>query len=388
MPSQRSQEELEAYIDETLRAHPEFQEGEEGEQLRRILMFSIGMPEVREMIEGALDELVVAKHIERLDQQSLKYCDVDSPEHRALESALYDVLQKAGDVLPDLVLNRGEVRVEPNPKPSVISKIFGKDFLPADHYVGTYLGKEKVVVKAILHAGARDAVWADRLKKEGEAWNRAWRKNKSYIVPIYGFIAQKKVMPWISAVYPKYDNGTVVQYLDNNPSTDHMRIIRRIAEGMNALHNMCIIHGDLRGANIVIDKHGNPLIGNFDLDHISNSRLYAYISQEESGRWRAPEMLEGRIPLASADVYMFAMTALEVLTHKEPYYYIERTSTVLEKIRKGVWPEEPKDAQVIQRGLHVGLWLVLSTCWMPDPGLRPEMKEVIHLLERYYPGRR
>ena len=106
-----------------------------------------------------------------------------------------------------------------------------------------------------------------------------------------------------------------------------------VAEGLLYLHSCSVVHGDLKGvrdysrscftiftpgqSNVVVDAAGHARITDFglamvtqDLDSIRNASEGEH---EHSGRWIAPEILDGRGTYSKeADVFSFAMVTIEV----------------------------------------------------------------------------
>jgi serine/threonine protein kinase len=106
-----------------------------------------------------------------------------------------------------------------------------------------------------------------------------------------------------------------------------------IAEGLNHLHYYNVIHGDLKGvsdcsssrfatvlipsqSNVLVDAVGHARITDFGLAMVTqnlDSIRNASGEYEHSGRWIAPEILEGRGTYSKqGDVFSFAMVTIEV----------------------------------------------------------------------------
>ena len=81
------------------------------------------------------------------------------------------------------------------------------------------------------------------------------------------------------------------------------------------MHSEYVIHGDLKGANVLIDDDGKALLCDFGLSRIKadvNSRSIAGSTLVGSLNWMAPELFKGEILQFPCDVYSFAMTMFEV----------------------------------------------------------------------------
>ena len=81
-----------------------------------------------------------------------------------------------------------------------------------------------------------------------------------------------------------------------------------------------------------------------------------------------------------ADVFAFAMVAVEVFTGKIPFEK-QKTQTAAQKIAKGGRPEMPGNAQEV--GLTGEMWKLLESCWQQDPRKRPKMEEVVKEWEKF-----
>ncbi|OCH91151.1 kinase-like protein [Obba rivulosa] len=59
--------------------------------------------------------------------------------------------------------------------------------------------------------------------------------------------------------------GTIVSYLKNQPSANRLTLLVDIVAGLSDLHNMDIIHGDLKGSNILINGQHRACLCDFGL---------------------------------------------------------------------------------------------------------------------------
>ena len=99
-------------------------------------------------------------------------------------------------------------------------------------------------------------------------------------------------------------------------------------------------------------------------------------------RWVAPEITipprgGTSIPAMeskAADVFAFAMLAVEVFTGKIPFGE-QKNEAVVMLISRGGRPEMPEDAREV--GLTNDMWALLENCWQEDPYRRPSIEEVV-----------
>lgn len=135
----------------------------------------------------------------------------------------------------------------------------------------------------------------------------------------------------------------------------------------------------------MIDNSGNPLLADFGLSQIVEDITGIPFTQSrgvsDSYRWFAPEVCVGQGVLSiSSDVYAFAMTALELLTHQQPFANVKHTTEVVIRSSRGEHPLRPTDARVIERGLDDKLWYILNVCWATDPTKRLIIQDALMVL--------
>ena len=76
----------------------------------------------------------------------------------------------------------------------------------------------------------------------------------------------------------------------------------------------------------------------------------------------------------AADVFAFAIFAVEVFTGKIPLEEQKNEAVVL-RISRGSGPEIPRNAQGV--GLTSEMWGLLENCWQQNPSKRPTIEEVV-----------
>ena len=107
-----------------------------------------------------------------------------------------------------------------------------------------------------------------------------------------------------------------------------------------------------------------------------------------TSRWLAPEIIDpprkGRCrPLVEskpADVFAFAMLAIEVFTGKVPFWG-QKNEAVVIRIVQGGRPNMPENARLV--GLTSEMWKFLEICWHQNPRKRPTMDVVVRRWEKF-----
>ncbi|KAG8948951.1 hypothetical protein FRC04_009152 [Tulasnella sp. 424] len=84
------------------------------------------------------------------------------------------------------------------------------------------------------------------LLQEAALWKAARHPN------VLRFFGAWEANNTVYLVSPFLDNGTVMQYLAAHPDADRTKFILDIARGLSYLHDLDIVHGDIKGNNILI----------------------------------------------------------------------------------------------------------------------------------------
>ena len=85
-----------------------------------------------------------------------------------------------------------------------------------------------------------------------------------------------------------------------------------MASALYYLHSNSIVHGDIKGSNVLASPNGDALLCDFGLAKLVGSQTSG--SRKGSGtlRWESPELLHGQTKSAASDVWAFGMTIYEV----------------------------------------------------------------------------
>ncbi|THU86329.1 kinase-like protein [Dendrothele bispora CBS 962.96] len=211
--------------------------------------------------------------------------------------------------------------------------------------------------------------------KEAILWRQLQHPN---VLPFLGLYFLDDSRKRICLLSPMMENGNLNSFLDKHSEKDAHRatLAYDVSCGLSYLHKMKIVHGDLKGANVLITATGRAAIADFGLSHVADSELHKWTSLSTSShsnkgttRWLAPECLEGgRINYAS-DVYAFACVCYEIFTGLVPFHELKDGAVILKVIR-GQRPDRPD--KIVHRHLSDSMWGIIQQCWSQEPDGRPE----------------
>ncbi|KAJ3480617.1 hypothetical protein NLI96_g8221 [Meripilus lineatus] len=188
------------------------------------------------------------------------------------------------------------------------------------------------------------------------------------------------VSPWMpNGNVRTYLQGLVEHGLSGKGYVDVVnKMLYDIALGLNYLHTEDIVHGDLRGPNVLVDGDGTLRLTDFGLSVIADVGL-SYTSLNAGGAvgYASPELIEAGDPrpTIASDVYAFGHVCVELYSRLPPYHgCLERQIPL--KIIKGEKPPRPSTKG---QEMNDTMWNLVTKCWSADA--RPPMEEVLSILK-------
>jgi len=179
-----------------------------------------------------------------------------------------------------------------------------------------------------------------------------------------------------------YLHGDVLNFLAKNPSVNREIICADIALGLQYLHEHKppIIHGDLKGRNVLIDREGRASICDFGLSIILDGGPTGHTSSNFGGslRFLPPELLEESTRTAQTDIYTYACTCIQILFDQEPYHQLSKEAHVIRAISDHRLPIEPSNEEVT----FPSLLRILNRCWDHDRWRRPPLNLIVDTIQR------
>ncbi|KAG8999174.1 hypothetical protein FRB94_006415 [Tulasnella sp. JGI-2019a] len=172
-------------------------------------------------------------------------------------------------------------------------------------------------------------------------------------------------------------NALQAAYLD----FDELNTIHGIASGLAYLHAHCVVHGDIKGENILLNPSLKPLISDFGLT--KNEAVDATATSMGSGapRWTSPELVDSDQPqkTTKSDIYALGMTIVEILTGRVPFHHLVSSFQVYKAI--ALYDERPVFDPLYCNGRDLReLWELAASCWQKNAVDRPDANNVVKRL--------
>ncbi|KAL1689975.1 kinase-like domain-containing protein [Schizophyllum commune] len=245
-----------------------------------------------------------------------------------------------------------------------------------------------------MHVGVDGGRAEKRFRHEADTWCRL---DHRHVLPFFGLCVDG---PTLYMCSPWQDRGDLPHYLRERPDVDRLVLITQTADALHYLHANGIVHGDIKGKNVLISSTGDALLCDFGLAIVLSD--LAVLSGNPSdlngvgtGRYMAPELFaltgdhegdgEGEGDVAktmASDVFAFGMLVAEIITGHVPMHHLRYDMAVLFAVAQGKRPHRP----AAWRDTHEEvLWLLAERCWDADPKKRPASKDIHEFLRWYVP---
>ncbi|KAF8606250.1 kinase-like protein [Ceratobasidium sp. AG-I] len=256
--------------------------------------------------------------------------------------------------------------------------VFGGGF--GDVYQGHLRNGRRVAIKCVrVFVSSHDELhkMLKRSARELSVWSKCRHANVIELLGVAQFRDQ------IATVSPWMENGSLTDYLARNRSVDRCRLCVEVAEGLNYLHEIGMVHGDVKAANVLVSDHGTAKLADFG-DTILQEYTLEFTQttkrNKTSLRWTAPELISEDSSGISkeSDVYALGMTILEIITGKVPFAGKTDHAVMVAVTRRNETPQRPDGFIPAESTNGDALWALLERCWAFRPQERPRVSEIVN----------
>ncbi|XP_058106199.1 serine/threonine-protein kinase STY13-like [Magnolia sinica] len=173
--------------------------------------------------------------------------------------------------------------------------------------------------------------------------------------------------------------GTLKQYLIKNRRKKlAFKIVIQLAldlsRGLSYLHSRKIVHRDVKSENMLLDSQRNLKIADFGVARVEAQNPKDMTGETGTLGYMAPEVLDGKPYNRRCDVYSFGICLWEIYCCDMPYPDLSFAEVSSAVVRQNLRPEIP-------RCCPNSFANIMRKCWDANAEKRPEMAEVVTLLE-------
>ena len=171
-----------------------------------------------------------------------------------------------------------------------------------------------VAIKLVRGCHADDADSLERLRREARA---AGKLNHPRVAQVYA-LNFSNGFPYL--VMELVTGEDFAKKLTRERRLDERTVLRMaldVADGLSALHREGLVHGDIKPANIVLDRDGNAKLVDFGLSGML--RRDANGGLVGTPDYIAPEILRGSADTHSSDIYSLGATLYHLLAGRPSF---------------------------------------------------------------------
>ncbi|KAF8599975.1 kinase-like protein, partial [Ceratobasidium sp. AG-I] len=211
--------------------------------------------------------------------------------------------------------------------------------------------------------------------RELNAWSKLTHPNVAECLGLAVFRDQLvMISPWM-------DQGNVVEFLKRRPEVDRHTLSLQLTDAVVYLHEINVVHGDLKGANVLVANDGTLKLADFGLTIVQDAILEISITNLGGGteRWMASSFIIAHIR-GRTDIYISQrrqsyLLNLEIFTGCPPFRNLQRGLAVVTAVGQGRTPERPKEISIYLRQADL-FWGFLEKCWKRHPAERPTARQL------------
>ncbi|AQK63032.1 Protein kinase superfamily protein [Zea mays] len=157
-----------------------------------------------------------------------------------------------------------------------------------------------------------------------------------------------------------------------------VRLALDLARGLNYLHSKKIMHRDVKAENMLLDRKRTLKIADFGVARVE-AQSCEVTGQTGTLGYMAPEVLQGKPYDHKCDVYSFGILLWETYCCAMAYPNYSLADISYHVVKLGIRPDIPRCCPRPMAD-------IMTRCWDGNPDNRPEMSEVVALLEKIDTG--
>lgn len=216
------------------------------------------------------------------------------------------------------------------------------------------------------------------------------------IVRLVGWCSRRRGLALVYELMPGGSLDTLLYNAGRHLTwPERYKIALQLGSALRYLHtecDQCVVHGDIKPANVMLDASGNAKLGDFGLARLVDHGAEPQTTQVVAGTvgYIDPEFVSSRRPSAESDVYSFGVVLLEIACGRRPTPSRRSdqaaSAALLASVRdmyhrKVILDAADRrldgefDGMQMERLLVTGLW-----CAHQDPLQRPSVAQAVDVL--------
>ncbi|XP_064023023.1 serine/threonine-protein kinase 31 isoform X2 [Pogoniulus pusillus] len=168
---------------------------------------------------------------------------------------------------------------------------------------------QKVLLKGYFVDVSSEAEVIERVAKYHRAWNQ--QKEKSGLLQLL-FVLFCKSDPLVYLMVPYYPGASLKALQAGAPLSleEALKVMKGVAQGLQALHGADIVHGSLHGNNVFAVNREQGVVGDFDFTKSEEQRAAANNMVVGTLSLVSPELKMGEPASSASDMYAYGCLLL------------------------------------------------------------------------------
>ena len=173
-----------------------------------------------------------------------------------------------------------------------------------------------VAIKVVLEANPE---YLARFQREARAIAKL---SHPHIVQVYDFGQDEQQNPYfVMELIAGQSLDAVLKERGPLPVEMATELLRQAALGLQAAHELGIVHRDIKPHNLILDEKQTLKLVDFGIARVAEAKEELTSTQATLGtlHYMAPEVLNGQAADARADIYALGLVAFHLLTGRPPF---------------------------------------------------------------------
>ena len=220
-----------------------------------------------------------------------------------------------------------------------------------------------VAVKILKPALTDDIVAVSRFRREARL---AARVNHPNVVAVYDTVSGDGCDAMVQELVA---GRTLRDALDEEPKLSIGRAVRigiAVADALSAVHEVGIVHRDVKPANVLLAADGRVLLTDFGIATRGRQDLTSEDVMMGTAKYLSPEQVEGEPASARADLYSLGVVLYECLAGRPPFLAESEAATALARLRA-----DPIPLRTLRPAIPSRLATLVRACLARHPDDRP-----------------
>jgi serine/threonine protein kinase len=146
------------------------------------------------------------------------------------------------------------------------------------------------------------------------------------------------------------------------------KVFIQITKGLKALHELSIMHRDLKSANVFLNKDGTAKLGDMNVSKLTDMKGLNY-TQTGTPYYASPEVWKDQPYSIKSDIWSLGWVLYEMITFKPPFR-ASNMEGLFKKVSKGLYQPIPKK-------YSVELSTLIRALLKGNPDKRPTCEEIL-----------